>query len=86
MLVSSGYVVTFLEKNIPGLFQGVELAMPGTEAAIRFGLITDGGRLNGLFLSRPELHVALLKVELVDFILIFRVLDEETLRPAIGAF
>jgi hypothetical protein len=68
------------------LFQGVKLAMPGTKAAIRLGLITDSGRLNGFFLSRAELHIALLKIELLDFILIFWVLDVKTLRPAVGTF
>jgi hypothetical protein len=86
MLAPSNYFGALLGKNLPGLTQGVELAVPGTKAAIRFGLIIDSGRLNGFFLSRPELNLALLKVELVDFILIIRVLDVETLRPAIGTF
>jgi hypothetical protein len=72
--------------NLPVLFQGVELAMPGTKATICLGLVPDIWWLRGFFLSRPELHLALLKVELVDFILIVRVLDVKTLRPAVGTF
>jgi hypothetical protein len=79
-------LVLFSRKNLPVLFQGVELAMPGALATIRLGLITDSGRLNGFFLCGPELHLALLKIELVDFILILRVLDVKTLRPAVGTF
>jgi hypothetical protein len=81
-LASPGDLVTFLEKNLPGLFQGDELAVLGTQAAIGLGLISEGRRLGGFILSRPELHPALQKVEFGDFIRVFRVLEIETLRSA----
>jgi len=50
--------------------QGAELAVPGTEAAVGFGLVPARGRLGGLFFSGADLHPAALKGELIDFILL----------------
>jgi hypothetical protein len=75
----------FAEVRPAGLLQGVELAVPGARVAVGFGLSADFGGLESLFLSGLELNGAALKVEFVNFILVFRVFDVKTLGPAIRA-
>jgi hypothetical protein len=65
------------------LLQGVEVTVPGARAAVSFGLAFDFRRLGSFLISRPELHGAAVVVELKDLLVVFGVLNRETLGPTL---